>query len=227
MPTYQIVDFIDVKDVVIEEFEEGFENALTKGGQEGEEFSGIKSASNDDRLTGYTNGTSHEGFSDADGFMKLGDIKGEFAPSRQVEDNGDQVAQFKPGDVRDHNHGNRTNWDVICDLGTAIKQTSVADALSDYRLTGIETGFGHNRIVHPSYRPEVYSEGVSSPAGYTDIIPAIALRSDNRFVIEPVKLFQGLDAGGVNYAEAVGLDSSTVDVGNKVISSLQPANEFI
>ena len=53
------------------------------------------------------------------------------------------------------------------------------------------------------------------------------LRSDNRFVIEPVKLFQGLDAGGVNYAEAVGLDSSTVDVGNKVISSLQPANEFI
>ena len=69
-------------------------------------------------------------------FMKLGDIKGEFAPSRQVEDNGDQVAQFKPGDVRDHNHGNRTNWDVICDLGTAIKQTSVADALTNYRING-------------------------------------------------------------------------------------------
>ena len=29
------------------------------------------------------------------------------------------------------------------------------------------------------------------------------------------------------YAEAVGLDSSTVDVMNNVISSLQPANEFI
>ena len=38
---------------------------------------------------------------------------------------------------------------------------------------------------------------------------------------------QGLDAGGFNYAEAVGLDSSTVDVMNNVISSLQPANEFI
>ena len=36
------------------------------------------------------------------------------------------------------------------------------------------------------YRPEVFSEGVSSPAGYTDIIPAIALRSDNRFVFEPL-----------------------------------------
>ena len=53
------------------------------------------------------------------------------------------------------------------------------------------------------------------------------LRSDNRFVIEPVNLFQGLDAGGMNYAEPVGLDSSTVDVMNNVISNLQPANEFI
>ena len=173
-------------------------------------------------------------------FMKLGDIRGESVVAPDVADqdwvvadNGDQVAQFKPGDVRDHNHGNRTNWDVICDLGTAIKQKSVADALTDYRLTGIETGsgddhiiqyvtgdgsdnlqletgFGHNRIIDPNYRPEVFSEGVSSPAGYTDIIPAIALRSDNRFVIEPVNLLQGLDAGSMNYAEAVGLDSSTL-----------------
>ena len=37
---------------------------------------------------------------------------------------------------------------------------------------------------------------------------------------------QGLDAGGFNYAEAVGLDSSAVDVMNNVISSLQPANEI-
>ena len=39
-------------------------------------------------------------------------------------------------DVRDHNHGNRSNWDVICDVGTSIKQTSVADALTNYRING-------------------------------------------------------------------------------------------
>ncbi|AII43952.1 hypothetical protein KR100_11350 [Synechococcus sp. KORDI-100] len=33
------------------------------------------------------------------------------------------------------------------------------------------------------------------------------LRSDNRFVIEPINLFQGLDAGVMNDAEAKGLDS--------------------
>ena len=53
------------------------------------------------------------------------------------------------------------------------------------------------------------------------------LRSDNRFVIEPVNLVQGLDAGGMNAAESIGLDSSTVDVMNNFTSSLQPANEFI
>ena len=104
-------------------------------------------------------------------FMKLGDIKGEFAPSRQVEDNGDQVAQFTTGgggdsihlepDTSDPGPGNRSNWDVICDLGTAIKQTSVADALTNYRPEGI------------------------------------------------------------------GLDHPIFDVVNKVVSSLQPANEFI
>ena len=56
--------------------------------------------------------------------------------------------------------------------------------------------------------------------------PVNELRSDNRFVIEPVNLFQGLDAGSMNYAEALGIDSSTVDVMNNVISSLQPANEI-
>ena len=38
---------------------------------------------------------------------------------------------------------------------------------------------------------------------------------------------QGLDAGGFNYAEAVGLDSSTVDVVNKVTLSPASNSEFI
>ena len=38
---------------------------------------------------------------------------------------------------------------------------------------------------------------------------------------------QGLDAGGMNYAEAVGLDSSSVDVVNKVIDNAMPVGDFI
>ena len=47
---------------------------------------------------------------------------------------------------------------------------------------------------------------------------ALDLRSDNRFVIEPINLFQGLGAGVMNYAEANGLNSSTVDVVNNLNS---------
>ena len=95
----------------------------------------------------------------ADSFMKLGDIKGEFAPSRKANGVSDQVAQFTTGgggdSLTDAGLGNNSlhkgadvwtngsatsindappvfkkgsNWDVICDVGTSIKQTSVADA---------------------------------------------------------------------------------------------------
>merc|ERR1711939_251050 len=114
---------------------------------------------------------------DVDGFMKLGDIKGEFAgaysnslggfkadaltndgqegfseveihyvvPVNQTADvwTTGPVTSIKntgPMDVwtngsatsvqnalhSDHNHGKRSNWDVICDIGTSIKQESVA-----------------------------------------------------------------------------------------------------
>ena len=47
-------------------------------------------------------------------------------------------------------------------------------------------------------------------------------RSDNRFVIEPLNLVQGLDAGGMNDAEAIGLDPSGVDVVNNLVSTIEP-----
>ena len=86
------------------------------------------------------------GYSEADGFMKLGDIRGEFSPSRKADGVSDQVAQFTTGGGGDSVHqepgtedpgpedpgpGYRSNWDVICDIGTSIKQTSVADALTN------------------------------------------------------------------------------------------------
>ena len=83
-----------------------------------------------------------------------------------------------------------SNWDAICDVGTAIKQTSVADALANY---------------HPEIFSEVEIHFVQSVDNDHD--PAAQLRSDKRFAEVPVDLFQGLDAGGMNYAEAVGLDS--------------------
>ena len=99
---------------------------------------------------------------EADGFMKLGDIRGEFSPSREsvgassyssCDHDVINASDFAPSskevgwwtvdgaDFRDHNNGKRSNWDVICDLGTAIKQESVADALtnSDHPL-GLDVG---------------------------------------------------------------------------------------
>ena len=113
-------------------------------------------------------------------------------------------------------------------------------------LTGLDTGSGNDRWAEPTGTdikgsdPIVHHVGSTSGPGGTSFFTenvngtigyemeaGTDLRSDNRFVIEPVNLFQGLDAGGMNYAEPVGLDSSTVDVMNNVISNLQPANEFI
>ena len=80
---------------------------------------------------------------EADGFMKLGDIKGEFSPSRESLGGSSyspwdhdiiNASDFAPAtkdvgwwtvdgaDFRDNNHGKRSNWDVICDVGTSIKQ---------------------------------------------------------------------------------------------------------
>ena len=124
-------------------------------------------------------------------FMKLGDIRGEsvVAPDRAdqdyvVEDNGDQVAQFKPGDVRDHNHGNRTNWDVICDLGTAIKQTSVADALTDYRpFSEMNQGVVAAGVFSELDQGFVAADPFSAlDQGFETGLPVGSkLRSDNRF----------------------------------------------
>ena len=179
-----------------------------------------------------------------------------------------------------------SNWDAICDVGTAIKQTSVADALINYHpvdahqmgelrsdhigafktlneTTNFRPQQGANTsIVHlehdaadtaqigalkPSHVRSVAASADNDSIVYLEedaivgntganpfseldqgfvAAPVNEIRSENRFVIEPINLFQGLDAGGMNYAEAIGMDSSTVGVMNNVISSLQPANEI-
>ena len=193
-------------------------------------------------------------------------------------------------DVRDHNHGNRSNWDVICDVGTSIKQTSVADALTNYRLNGDadhngltsditvgpKIGVINGPLINPIIDPnETYDDAVQSliddmMTGYRlkDVIitsfdnaDAItnggstslqencangtflqanyangnwldksstkyspgkgasfgAKQGEGWTIIESMvnqDNMQGLDAGGMNNDEAVGLDSSTVDVVN-------------
>ena len=133
-------------------------------------------------------------------FMKLGDIKGEFAPSRKADGVSDQVAQFTTGgggdSLTDAGLGNNSlreganvwtngsatsindappvfktgsNWDVICDIGTSIKQTSVADALTNYRpFSEMNEGDPFSEL----------DQGVFAPVN--------VLRSDNRFVFEPL-----------------------------------------
>ena len=92
------------------------------------------------------------------------------------------------------NHGNRG---LIDDMMTGYRLKDViitsfdnADALS----TEAEPDFANGNWLNEGI-------GASNPMG-----------------IEPVNLLQGLDAGGMNYAEAVGLDSSTVDVMNNLNS---------
>ena len=77
---------------------------------------------------------------EANGFMKLGDIRGEFAGNVSVTYREDSAGRFTTGRAGDSIHqepdtnapgsGYRSNWDVICDLGTAIKQPA------DLRVNG-------------------------------------------------------------------------------------------
>ena len=162
-------------------------------------------------------------------------------------------------DPGDNLHGNRTNWDVICDVGTFIKQTSVADALKNLcngaaRLTGIETGSGDDHITTglgennvtnaATYRlKDVIITSFDNADALTNYNPGKgasynpgkgasfgAERDDGRMIIESIvnqDNMQGFDAGGMNYAEAVGLDSSIFDVMNKVGGSANPGGDDI
>ena len=126
------------------------------------------------------------------------------------EQNPNSMHEQNPNSIHDNLHGNRTNWDVICDVGTSIKQTSVAESLTNYRPEGFsEVGIRFVQSVDNDHDPgsQLNQGDPFSELDQGVFAPVNVLRSDNRFVIEPVNLFQGLDAGGMNYAEAVGLDS--------------------
>ena len=125
---------------------------------------------------------------------------------------------------------------MICDVGTAIKQTSAAEALTNYRPEGIgldhpvfedgalERRFGGGSNAHALTQKVQHGCFEIQSCFSTE---KLDLMSDIRFVIEPVNLVQGLDAAGLNNPEGIGLDHPIFDVVNKVVSSLQPANEFI
>ena len=136
-------------------------------------------------------------------FMKLGDIKGEFAPSRQA----DRITTgLGEDDFTNAAGGDSFNCDDIL-LGHG----------ATYRLKDVIITSFDNSDTLTNYNPgKGASLGAEQGEGW--IIIESIVNQDN---------MQGLDAGGMNYAEAVGLDSSTVDAVNKLISSLQPANKFI
>ena len=228
-------------------------------------------------------------------FMKIGGIRGEFAPSRKADGVSDQVAQFTTGgggdsinswrDVRDHNHGKfaddltnvgqqgytEVEWTYLKgDVWTNGSATSIRDGITG---SGFHGGLAHGAVhpdtpmdTHPNdlffdpggglaltnYRSEgigldhpIFEDGAlkrridggsnahaltqkvqhgcfEMQSGFSTENLDTGLRSDNRFVIEPVNLFQGLDAGSMNYAEAVGLDSSTLETAIQ-----KPINELV
>ena len=95
-------------------------------------------------------------------------------------------------------------------------------------LTGLDTGSGNDRF--NQYVTGDGSDQLQLDTGSgNDRLIGIDTGSGNDHIVHHVGGTSG--PGGTSffsgYSEAVGLDSSTVDVMNNVISSLQPANEFI
>ena len=259
---------------------------------------------------------------EADGFMKLGDIRGEFSPSREADGVSDQVAQFTTGgggdSLTDAGLGNNrfnqptnvwTNGSATsfnCDdilLGHGVGVNSQDDFLQKVNgtigydmqagmdvsanargnTTGTiavlqidtgsanslftDAGLGNNSFnqsadiwtnggastfkadVLTNYRPESFSEVemhfatplVDEPSKFeldkssTKYNPGKGAsfgteQAEGWIIIESMvnqDNVQGLDAGGMNYAEAVGLDSSPLELINKIGGSAIPGGDDI
>ena len=82
---------------------------------------------------------------EADGFMKLGDIRGEFSPSREADSVSDQVAQFTTGGGGDSltDAGLGNNSAISCEDGDIrVGQFGEeADALTNYQPVGARPFF--------------------------------------------------------------------------------------
>ena len=162
---------------------------------------------------------------EGDGFMRLDDIKGEFSPSRESLGGSSyspwdheviNASDFAPAtkdvgwwtvdgaDFLDHNHGKRSNWDAICDVGTSIKQDGIelqSDALvqqvNDFAgLINPDSmrplDFANNQVMFETGLP-VEGIGASNPMGIEpnqmmgsisrgDMFAAVSeIRSDNHF----------------------------------------------
>lgn len=96
----------------------------------------------------------------------------------------------------------------------------------DDPLTGLDTGSGNDRL-----------NGLNTGSGgdsfnSDDILLVDGVIGDEINLIHNVSSGgcggeDKLNAGGLNYSEAVGLDSSTVDVVNKITNFVMPVSDFI
>ena len=116
--------------------------------------------------------TLHHSFKPMAAYMKLGDIKGEFASKH------DPLTGLDTGSGNDRFMG--------LDTGSG-----------NDRLTGIETGSGDDHIVHHvsgTAGPggtSFFTENVNGTIGY-EMEAGTDLRSDNRFVFEPMDVMPSL-----------------------------------
>ena len=169
-----------------------------------------------------------------DGYMKLGDIRGEFSPSREADGVSDQVAQFTTGgggdSLTDAGLGNNSFNQFAGIWTNGGASTFKADALTNYRpesFSEVEMHFATPPVDAPSkfeldksstkYNPGKGASFATEQAEGWIIIESM-VNQDN---------VQGLDAGGMNYAEAVGLDSSPLELINKIGGSAIPGGDDI
>ena len=133
---------------------------------------------------------------EADGFLKLGDIKGEFSPSR-VADAADPVGL----DVRG----------PLSDAQTNGGPATLIDPEYD-ELVGVNP----EALIDPEY-DELESVGnqVNGTIGY-EMQAGLDLRSDNRFVIEPMESITSFGASlnaTTEFDSPAGLSGSVIDPG--------------
>ena len=147
---------------------------------------------------------------EGDDFMKLGDIKGEFASKH------DPLTGLDTGSGNDR-------FDVVG--GPQGSQILTGDGLDTFTSSGspedqlqLDTGSGNDRFMG-------FDTGYDLNLNHAESLDSRLINHDDFLMVNNIGSTSM--PGGMNYAEAVGLDSFTVDVMNNVISTLQPANEFI
>ena len=114
---------------------------------------------------------------EADGFMKFGDIRGEFSPSREVDGISNQTAQLRDGAVHQDTPMDTHPNDYITNIGQ--------QGYTEVEWTYLKDGVGKNDIpqdVHPNQLADALLQQPSDIAG---LINPDSMRPGEHFSYNP------------------------------------------